>query len=217
MTPAYEKDYLNDAMVELGDMFDYAVNCCGFDMDSFFMLFINSGVAEKFEHGNPKYLGGMSGIELAVEVFRCATGNVLNLPAELNPNRTEEYWSGWLMAYCQWQTGYSYQELADAGMNMSRVLEMYRTHKTNVREIAAEARKMVTETFGEKETNLKRIRRARGLSQSQLARLSGVTLRMIQLYEQRQNDINKAQAVTVTDLAQALGCRAEDLIEPAAD
>lgn len=42
---------------------------------------------------------------------------------------------------------------------------------------------------------------------------SGVTLRMIQLYEQRQNDISKAQVNVVISLANALGCRVEDLLE----
>ena len=39
------------------------------------------------------------------------------------------------------------------------------------------------------------------------------TLRMIQLYEQRQNDISKAQVNVVISLANALGCRVEDLLE----
>ena len=51
------------------------------------------------------------------------------------------------------------------------------------------------------------------LPQQQLSDASGVTLRMIQLYEQRQNDISKAQVNVVISLANALGCRVEDLLE----
>jgi hypothetical protein len=36
---------------------------------------------------------------------------------------------------------------------------------------------------------------------------------MIQLYEQKQNNINKAQVITLHCLAMALGCRIEDLLE----
>ena len=54
------------------------------------------------------------------------------------------------------------------------------------------------------ETNLARIRKQRGLSQSQLARKANVTLRSIQLYEQRQNDISKAQYNRLAAIAQAL-------------
>lgn len=49
--------------------------------------------------------------------------------------------------------------------------------------------------------------------QQQLSEASGVTLRMIQLYEQRQNDINKARVDVVVSLAHALGCEVEDILE----
>jgi DNA-binding Xre family transcriptional regulator len=61
--------------------------------------------------------------------------------------------------------------------------------------------------------NLKKLRDKRGYSQSKLAELSGVSLRMIQYYEQGANDINTAQAETVYRLAQALECNMEDLLE----
>ena len=63
------------------------------------------------------------------------------------------------------------------------------------------------------ESKLQIIRKARGFTQQQLSEVSGVTLRMIQLYEQRQNDINKAQVNVVVSLAHALGCDVEDLLE----
>ena len=71
------------------------------------------------------------------------------------------------------------------------------------------------EMLGERqrETRLKRLREAAGLSQSQLARASGVGLRSIQMYEQRQKDINRAQGLTLYALARALRCRMEGLLE----
>ena len=63
------------------------------------------------------------------------------------------------------------------------------------------------------DTNLKHIRTAKGYSQKQLAELSGVSLRSIQVYEQRQKDINKAQSDSLHRLAKALGCMMEDLLE----
>ena len=47
-------------------------------------------------------------------------------------------------------------------------------------------------------------RKERGLSQSELAAKSGVNVRLIQHYEQGTKDINKAQVVTVLNLAEAL-------------
>lgn len=62
-------------------------------------------------------------------------------------------------------------------------------------------------------TNLKRIREIVGLSQIKLAEESGVNVRMIQHYEQGVKDLNRAQAITVYQLAQALNCKVEDLLE----
>ena len=63
------------------------------------------------------------------------------------------------------------------------------------------------------ETNLKRIRNLAGLSQRELADLSGVSVRQIQLFEQRQRDINQTRAIDVLRLSMVLGCRNEDLLE----
>lgn len=62
-------------------------------------------------------------------------------------------------------------------------------------------------------SNLKRIREALGMSQTKLSHESGVNARMIQHYEQGVKDINKAQAITLYKLAQALDVRVEDLLE----
>ena len=62
-------------------------------------------------------------------------------------------------------------------------------------------------------TNLKRIRTAAGLSQSQLAELSGMSLRSLQHYEQGSRDINKAQGQTLLCLARALKVTIEDILE----
>ena len=64
------------------------------------------------------------------------------------------------------------------------------------------------------ETKLKQLRQRAGMSQSELAEQSGVPVRTIQQYEQRQKSINKAQAEYLMMLANALHCKAEDLIEP---
>ena len=70
---------------------------------------------------------------------------------------------------------------------------------------------MKANTFSE--TNLKRIRLIYGCSQRELAEMSGVSLRSIQMYEQRNKDINKAQAESLNRLAKSLGCTMEDLLE----
>ena len=214
MTPAYEEMYLNDAMCAMGEMLDYAVHDCGCDGDLFFTQFLSSGVAEQFERGNPKFVGGMSGVELALEVFRRTTGQVPDVDASASEEKSPEYWAGWSLAYYQWKTGMSFREIISHGLTVSRVCSMYLLHEADISKFAEAADKVIQENLSEGETNLKRIRRANGFSQKQLAEISGVALRMIQLYEQRQNDINKAQASTLSALARSLNCRLEDLMEP---
>ena len=62
-------------------------------------------------------------------------------------------------------------------------------------------------------TNLQRIRKELGFTQSQLSEASGVNVRMIQHYEQGAKPINKAEALTVYRLAQALNRTVEDLLD----
>lgn len=62
-------------------------------------------------------------------------------------------------------------------------------------------------------THLQTLRKSIGYSQKTLAEKSGVALRMIQQYEQRAKDINKASGVNLVALARTLGCQVEDLLE----
>ena len=94
---------------------------------------------------------------------------------------------------------------------MGEVLRLYATlHEADVTKFFD-----VANTYFKKSeiTNLKKIRQARGLSQSKLANLAEVELRSIQMYEQRRNDINKAQVETLYKLVRVLGCNIENLLE----
>ena len=63
-------------------------------------------------------------------------------------------------------------------------------------------------------SRLKFTREEKGMSQSQLAKASGVPLRNIQAYEQGYKDINKAQVITVLQLSEALECDIYNIINP---
>lgn len=51
------------------------------------------------------------------------------------------------------------------------------------------------------------------MTQQELSDAADVSLRMVQLYEQRQNDLSKASASVVLALAHVLGCEPQDLVE----
>ena len=93
-----------------------------------------------------------------------------------------------------------------------KVLSLYQTlHEADITKFFSVADEYID--ANKKETNLKRIRTAAGLSQKQLAEKAEVSIRNIQMYEQRQNDINKAQADILFRLSKTLGCNIEDLFE----
>ena len=52
-----------------------------------------------------------------------------------------------------------------------------------------------------------------GLAQRELADLSGVALRQIQLFEQKKRNINHTRAIDVLKIGKVLGCKSEDLLE----
>lgn len=56
-------------------------------------------------------------------------------------------------------------------------------------------------------------RKESGMSQNELAKKTGVNVRLIQDYEQGHKSINGAAAITVYRLAIALGCGVSDLLE----
>ena len=56
-------------------------------------------------------------------------------------------------------------------------------------------------------------RKAFGVSQAELADLSGVSKRMIQEYEHEARDINGAKLLTLLKLCNTMGCRLEDILD----
>lgn len=211
-TSAYSELYLDDAMHNLGDMVEYAVCDLGFVPDEFFGWFLSSGIANMFEKGNPKYISGMSGYELAEVVL-----NTICVPHEKREpshwgSKGREYWAGWILAYYQWRTGRRFEDMVKNGLSLSTTLSMYILHEADESKFVETADEIIERNRAKRRTQLSKIRISRGFTQRQLCEASGVTLRMIQLYEQKRNDINKAQVHVVISLANALGCSVEDLI-----
>ena len=213
MTRAYKESYLNKAQKTLAAMMDYAVSDLNYEPDEFFMLFLHSGLVDEFGRGNPKYIAGKSGVELAREAILITTGQFVEVTPTPRFDRSPVYWAAWALAYYQWYSGHSFEEIHKA-LPFTELLNMYPTlHEADVNKFVSVAEEVFVERKKKGETNLSRLRKARGLSQKELAKASGVALRMIQLYEQKQNDINKSQAASLQSLARTLGCRIEDLFE----
>lgn len=81
------------------------------------------------------------------------------------------------------------------------------------RGITVEKAKKIRERQGLESTKLQRLRVEKGLSQSELAEKSGVTLRSIQCYEQGYRPIENARIESLFDLCVVLNCKLEDIID----
>ena len=220
---AYDATYLGTARVVLARMLDYAVNVLGYRLACFWALFLASDVSRLFAHGDASVVAGCSGIELARLVVREAGCDQVEPPdARLTDaqeagwycgGRSEEYWCGWALAYYQWRRALSFSDI-EARVPIEDVLALYEPyHEMDewqfLDRMDEECARVVPAT------KLQSCRKRAGLSQSELAAASGVPVRTIQQYEQRQKNINHARACQVAALAHALRCQVEDLLEPA--
>ena len=210
MTHAYKEFFLDDAMETLGSAVEYAVLSLNIAGQEFLDLFLASGIAERFGQGDATYVSGMSGIELARKVLTVCGKTIPAYTENTSCHYSPEYWVGWILAYYQWYCGKPFSMILPK-LRYQSLRNLYGVlHEADPSKAASVFDELLSE---QAETNLARYRKARGLSQSQLANASGLSLRSIQLYEQRQNDINNAQYNRLQALANTLGCKIEDLLE----
>ncbi len=203
MIHAYDEYYLDMVQNKLASMFELSVFHEKMTVDEFAKKFIDSPISKAFEKGDPIYIAGKSANELL--------GLVLNKqPEETEQNMfaSPEYWVGWVLAYTQWYTCKSFAEIINAYPCSKLLLNYFPYHEMDITETV----QLIQKQFPE-ECALKRWRKKRNLSQSELAKISHVSLRVIKAYEQGKLDISKAQGDTLYKLAKTLDCTIEDLMK----
>lgn len=207
---AYSRDYLELAQKNMGDMLDYAVNTLDYSLKEIWSMFIGSGISSQIEIGNSKYIAGMTGCELVDCILK--RSGLENLKEHvMYLDKTPEYWCGWALAYYQWYRNVSFGRINEA-IPIDVIKNMYCTmHEADISRFVTAMDEKMKGFF--KETNLKYYREISGISQSELAKESGVSLRMVQMLEQKKRNINKTGFEYVLSMAKVLGCRVEDLYE----
>lgn len=211
MMHAYDECYLDDAMKNLGEAMDYAVNQCELSMSEFMQMFIATGYAKLFEKGTPRYVSGLSGTELVCDIlFRVESKS--DFPTiQIEYSCSKEYWCGWILAYYQWYSGKSFKDILSC-LPMEQIERMYPAmHEASEQRFVDAVENMIARKTSA--TKLQTLRRLNGYSQRILAEKSGIHLRNVQQYEQRAKDINKAAVSTLVALAKTLNCQIEDLLE----
>lgn len=209
VTKSYNSLYNEVVSENIGFIYQYAVNC-GFDPIIFWNKFINSYLCKEIEMGNPKYLVGHSAIELFNFIINDSNNSDLIIPEPFY-SRSRFYWAGWSIAKYQHYRGLSFYELNKI-VSIEQILPLYDTlHEADITKFYMILDEIVFNH--KKESNLKIIRTAAGLSQSELSKKADVSIRNIQMYEQRRNDINKAQVDILLRLSKCLGCNINDLLD----
>lgn len=209
MTHAYSELYIENAQTVLAQMMHYAVYGLGMEYDPYCRLFVQSGVAGQFGKGNPRFVAGMSGTELADEVMRRVTGHGCMVEQQPYYDRSDAYWTGFTIAWYQWRSNCSFRKLFQE-VPCSSIAGMYRKyHEMDLQHSADEIDRLRRLAAYQQNIPLKQMREKAGLSQRELSDASGVPIRTIQQYEQRQKDIRRAAFETVLRLADALHCSPE--------
>lgn len=208
---AYSDLYLDTSTRILGDAFDFAVNTCGYSLDEFVNMFVVSDSSKQFARGNPSYVAGINGCELVRKVIKESENREIKEDDIMYLDKSPEYWVGYVSAFYQWYSDESFMNLFDCILPED-MLKMYAVyHEMDIMKTVNE----FSERIRKKRmiTRLALYRKAVDLTQKELAEEAGVPLRQIQLFEQRERNINNAKFETVYRISKALNCKAEDLFE----
>ena len=209
MMHAYDKLYLEDAMRNLGGMFDFAVNGAAIPIERFHAMFLASEEAVQFGKGNPKYIAGLSGIELAERIIVQAQDFSFLFDSELYVSPSPEYWAGWALAYLQWYTARSFAQLNLSGISAPVLLQSYHPlHEADITKTLDVFLPLLEDSGG----RLKKARKRMGLTQEALAKKSGISLRMVRAYEQGSQPLCRAEAETLLALARCLNVPPDHLL-----
>lgn len=176
------------------------------DMNIFYYLLVRSSIIKEIENGNIKYLN-LTPNELYYEINK----DKKVLKREYIPYRGSYYWAGMMLTYFVFKYDISYKEINN-NITLEEVANSYYPlHEASEDKFFEFINSNLNKD--KKDTNLRIYRKLNNLSQNQLSEISGVELRSIEMYEQRRNDINKAQSITLYKLSKALGCTIEDILE----
>ncbi len=208
MMHAYNPIYLSKVSRAVGNMLHDAVYVFEINGNDFLQQFIQSGIAEEIENGNPKYIAGKSGLELFLEVMEKTTGTVPDTDLIESYDRSDVYWVGWMLTHYQWYSGRSFKTIIDT-VSFDDLCSLYGTlHEADIQK----SYEVMDAHFADSGSKLKTLRKQCGLTQEELSDASGVALNTIRAYEQKSKDLGKAQLEIVMNLARALKCDVSDLI-----
>lgn len=201
MIHAYYSEYLPDVRKSIGTLFDLAYYQLELDIDELSERFAASEIAGGIESGCPKYLAGMSGIEMAMEVF--GESAFEQPPYEC----TDAFWVGYALAHLQWYYNRPFKEIITK-YPCSRLLAGYPVlHEADIGKTVDVVQRFIIPG------NIVKLRRKKiGMTQRELAALVGISLPALRAYEQGVIELENASGRTLYLLGRYLGLTVEELL-----
>ena len=102
MALSYEQMYLSDVQKNLGFLFQFCLCNLGKSPQELQQDFLSSIIPTQIEFGNPDFLSGKSGLELAFFLYQDIEQEIKEALQEPYYPQAE-YWAGFVVAYAQWE------------------------------------------------------------------------------------------------------------------
>lgn len=102
MALSYDQMYLSDVQKNLGFLFQFCLCNLEKSPEELQQDFLSSIIPTQIEFGNPDFLSGKSGLELAFFLYQDIEQKIEEALQEPYYPQVE-YWSGFVVAYAQWK------------------------------------------------------------------------------------------------------------------
>jgi DNA-binding Xre family transcriptional regulator len=208
MIHAYDEMYVEGAMIRMGDMLEYACLDCGYDPDGFWKMFIQNDVSRSFEIGDISVVAGKSGPELAYMILSDVDYREEFTEPTWREDRSDLYWSGWVLAYYQWYTSQRFSVIWSS-ISIRMLQKMYSPlHEADISKIVEILSKMQKPV---RKSSIRNLRLVRGITQQELADHAHMSISQLQRLEYGERKVENLALKTALALANALGVAVEEL------
>lgn len=125
MNYTYDESYLTDVQKNLGFFFQFLIWNLKLSPENAQKIFLDSTIPYQIEIGNPDFLCGKSGFELAMIALPNQNLKDEILQAVGEPFYPQaEYWCGYVLAYIQWKHKIKFETLLQK-YPLSRLMQSY--------------------------------------------------------------------------------------------
>lgn len=136
MTYTYDESYLTDVQKNLGFFFQFLMWNLKLSPENAQRVFLESQIPYQIEIGNPDFLCGKSGFELAMLALPNQNLKIQISQAVAEPFYPQaEYWCGYVLAYIQWKRNIKFETILQK-CTLSHLMQSYHLlHETDITKV----------------------------------------------------------------------------------